>query len=73
VGGGAYGAEELLARRVLQKVSGGTGLDGAQDVRVGVVGGQDVDVWVVLLDPAYRLYTVHLGHAQVHQDYVRAQ
>ena len=40
-GGGADRAEQLLARRVLEQVAGGAGLDGRHDVAVRVVGRQD--------------------------------
>src|SRR5215207_9025956 len=40
-GGGPDGREQPLPRGVLEQIAGGPGLDGAQDVGVGVVGGED--------------------------------
>jgi hypothetical protein len=66
----SHGADERLARRILEEVARRAGRDRGPDVAVGVEGGEDEDPGRVadlgqLVD---RARTVDLGHPEVHED-----
>jgi hypothetical protein len=71
---GANGLHHLVGRSGLEEVAAGAGLDGAEDVLVAVEAGEDDDlrVGVGLADGGDHVAAAHGGHAQVHQEDVRA-
>jgi hypothetical protein len=70
----ADGPVQLLARDILEQVTGRTCLDGTQNVGICVIGGQHQYLRFGLpnLDLCDCGHAIHLGHPQVHQDHVRA-
>ncbi len=73
VGSGADAAQQLLARRVLEQVAGGAGVDRGQHVGVVAVGGEDehADLREPVAQLADRGDAVAAGHPQVHQHHLR--
>src|SRR4029079_5520578 len=71
----SHGADERLARRVLEEVARRAGRDRGSDVAVGVEGREDEDPGRVadLGQLADRAGTVDLGHPEVHEDDVRPE
>ena len=66
------GSEQLLVGGVLEQVALGSGLDGVENILVGVIGGQDDDLCfeVSFAYGAHGLDACHLRHTQVHEDNV---
>ncbi len=73
--GRSHRLDKLSSGRVLQQVACGAGLNGREDVTVGVVGGEDEHPSLMreLPEPLDRLDPAHNRHAQVHEDNVGVQ
>ena len=66
------GLQQIRMERVLEQVALSTRLDGAEDVRVALVGREHDDLRIVKLraNGDERVEAIHLRHLQVHQRHV---
>jgi hypothetical protein len=65
----AYGVNQLRAQHTLEKISGGSRLEGPQGLHVASVGGEDNDAsgGPLLANRCDGVDSVGLGHAQIHE------